>query len=50
MSFSSLRAGSTETLWINVSADVKPGIYQGKVLALKQSVYAVLDVAIAVPD
>jgi hypothetical protein len=44
-----LRAGGSETLWVNVSPDVKPGIYQGKVLALKNSVYAVLDVAIAVP-
>lgn len=49
-SFSSLRAGSTQTLWVNVARDVKPGIYQGKVLALKHSIYAVLDVAIAVPD
>jgi hypothetical protein len=48
--FPSVRAGSTETLWINVSPDVKPGIYQGKVVALRQSVYAVLDVAIAVPN
>jgi hypothetical protein len=49
-SFPSLRAGNTKTLWITVSPEVKPGIYQGKVLALKQSIYAVLDVAIAVSD
>jgi hypothetical protein len=48
-SFSTIRAGSTQTLWVSVAPDVKPGIYQGKVLALKSSVYAVLDVAIAVP-
>jgi hypothetical protein len=45
-----VRPGSTQTLWVNVSPEVKPGIYQGKVLALKNSIYAVLDVAIAVPD
>jgi hypothetical protein len=49
-SFSSLRAGGSETLWINVSPEVKPGIYQGKVFALKRSIYAVLDVSIAVPN
>jgi hypothetical protein len=46
----SVRAGSSETLWINVAPDVKPGIYQGKVFALKHSIYAVLDVAIAITN
>ncbi len=49
LSLPSVRAGATETLWINVASDVKPGLYQGKVFALKESIYAVLDVAIAVP-
>lgn len=44
-----VKAGSTQTLHVTVAPEVKPGIYQGKVLALRDSVYAVLEIAIAVP-
>lgn len=47
--FASVKAGNTQTLHVTVASEVKPGIYQGKVLALRDSIYAVLDVAIAVP-
>jgi hypothetical protein len=47
--FYSVKTGSTQTLHVTVAPEVKPGIYQGQVVALRDSIYAVLDVAIAVP-
>jgi hypothetical protein len=48
VSFFDLKKGRSSSLSISVAEDVEPGVYDGKIFALKSGIYAVLDITIVV--